>query len=48
MKTSTGFYGIGLALALALGAILIGIAVGVTAAVSLLGMRESRQEMRHA
>lgn len=44
LETSKG----NLALALALGAILIGIAVGVTSAVSLLGMRESRQEMRHA
>jgi tungstate transport system permease protein len=44
LETSKG----NLALALALGAILIGIAVGVTAAVSVLGMRESRQEMRHA
>jgi tungstate transport system permease protein len=44
LETSKG----NLALALALGAILIGIAVGVTALVSLLGMRAGQQEMRHA
>lgn len=44
LETSKG----NLALALALGAILIGIAVTVTAAVSLLGPRGERQGLRHA
>lgn len=44
LETSKG----NLALALALGAILIGIAVGVTALVSLLALRADEQEMRHA
>ncbi|MEY8831190.1 ABC transporter permease [Sedimentitalea sp. XS_ASV28] len=44
LETSKG----NLALALALGAILIGIAVGVTGLVSLLAVREGQGEMRHA
>ena len=44
LETSKG----NLALALALGAILIGIAVGVTALVSLLALRGEREAMRHA
>lgn len=44
LETSKG----NLALALALGAILIGIAFGVTALVSLLSLRSDEQEMRHA
>ncbi|WP_424986836.1 ABC transporter permease [Microbulbifer sp. S227A] len=44
LETSKG----NLALALALGAILIGIAVTVTGLVSLLAMREGQGEMRHA
>ncbi|MDU9003663.1 ABC transporter permease [Sedimentitalea todarodis] len=44
LETSKG----NLALALALGAILIGIAVSVTGLVSLLALREGQGEMRHA
>ncbi|MDK3073000.1 ABC transporter permease [Sedimentitalea sp. JM2-8] len=44
LETSKG----NLALALALGTILIGIAIGVTGTVSLLGARNGQQEMRHA
>lgn len=44
LETSKG----NLALALALGAILIGIAVSVTGLVSLLTLREGQGEMRHA
>jgi tungstate transport system permease protein len=44
LETSKG----NLALALALGAILVGIAVTVTAAVSLLGMRGEARGVRHA
>ena len=44
LETSKG----NLALALALGAILIGIAVGVTALVSLLGLKANEHGLRHA
>lgn len=44
LETSKG----NLALALALGAILIGIAISVTGLVSLLALREGQGEMRHA
>ncbi len=44
LETSKG----NLALALALGAILIGIAISVTGLVSLLALREGRGEIRHA
>lgn len=44
LETSKG----NLALALALGAILIGIAISVNALVSLLGLRAERQGLRHA
>lgn len=44
LETSKG----NLALALALGTILIGLAIGVTALVSLLGLRDEPGQMRHA
>jgi tungstate transport system permease protein len=44
LETSKG----NLALALALGTILIGLAIGVTATVSLLGLRDEPGQMRHA